>query len=279
MSNDNNTIFKALDDAEKKSKLFQLANGKSSNIVTVWKKGSSEKYELKATDYIRAKSEIYFNGKFDESLTGESLLMTFELSGLHFFGKCRLQSKANLSPCLVCDDDIYKSERRNNFRLLTYPHHQVFLNINVGKEEIERSNVLSLNTGKSETGIFKNFLEILDEDKDEKPEDFEGYLRFRVIDISVTGLAFQFGKIEKQFFKELNKSLGNVYLDFNGDMIRIPDAKILYIVDKPVSNSSAILYKAGVQFLEVDTNLDAVLAKRINETLRSTEAEFEDFIK
>lgn len=279
MGNDNNILFKALDDPEKKSKLFQLANGKSSNIITVWKKGQTDKYKLKATDYIRAKSEIYFSGKFDESLVGETLLMTFELSGLHFFGKCRLQKKSNLSPCLLCDDEIYKSERRSNFRLLTYPHHKVYININVGKEEVEKSNVLSLSTGSSETGLFNNFLEILDESSEKTAEDFEGYLSFRVIDISVTGLSFQLGKIEKQFFTELNKELGMVYIDFNGDVIRVPEAKILYIVDKPLSNSKATLYKAGIQFLNIDTNVDAQLARRINETLRSSEAEFEDFIK
>lgn len=279
MSKDNNILFKALNDAEKNSKLFQLANGNYSNQVTVWKKGDSKKYTLKVTDFIRAKTEIYVQGNIPEEFEKETLLLTFELNGMHFFGKCTLIMREGFPLSLSCTHELFKSERRNNFRLLTYPHHEVYVSINVGKSEIEKSNVLSMSTGQSQTSLFKNFLNIMDDIEEKDVEELEGYLRFRVIDISVTGLAFQLGKIESQFFSELNKDLGVIYLDFNGELIRIPNARVLYIIDKPVSNSKVKLFKAGTQFFNVDTNLDELLARKINHTLRSSESEFEDFIK
>lgn len=279
MAKDNNILFKALNDAEKNSKLFQLANGKYSNTVTVWKKGESTKYKLKVTDFVRAKTEIYVKGDIPEDFEKETLLLTFELNGMHFFGKCNLVLRPGMPKSLNCSHELFKSERRNNFRLLTYPHHEVYVSINVGKAEIEKSNVLNLSTGQSQTSLFKNFLSIVGDIKEKDIEDLEGYLRFRVIDISATGLAFQLGKIESGFFKELNKDLGTIYLDFNGELIKIPNARVLYIIDKVVSNSKATLYKAGTQFFDVDTNLDQLLAGKINQTLRSSESEFEDFIK
>lgn len=279
MSNDNNILFKALNDSEKKSKLYQLTNGKSSNVVTIWKKGQTTKYNLKVTDFIRAKTEIYIKGNIPQEFTGDTLLLTFEINGMHFFGKCKLVIREGMPASLDCSADLYKSERRNNFRLLTYPHHEVYVSINVGVEKIKKSNILSLNTGQSQTSLFKNFLNIMDDIEENSVEELEGYLRFRVTDISVTGLAFQFGKIESQFFTELNKELGIIFVDFNGDLIKIPNAKVLYVIDKAVTNSKATLYKGGTQFLDVDVNLDEILSKRINETLRSSEAEFEDFIK
>ena len=200
MSNNSNILFKALNDAEKNSKLFQLANGStSSNTVTIWKKGDSTKYRLRVTDFIRAKTEIYLKGNIPEEFAGDVLLLNFELNGMHFFGKCTLVIRDNMPASLNCSHDLYKSERRNNFRLLTYPHHQVFVSINVGKENIEKSNVLNLNTGQSQTTLFKNFLNIMKDVEEKDIDELEGYLRFRVIDISVTGIAFQFGKIERQY--------------------------------------------------------------------------------
>ena len=51
------------------------------------------------------------------------------------------------------------------------------------------------------------------------------------------------------------------------------------MLDSLAPDKSTRLKKAGVQFVDVDTNLDETIASVINQTLRSAEAEFEDFIK
>ncbi|MBD66739.1 MAG: hypothetical protein CME62_16145 [Halobacteriovoraceae bacterium] len=275
-----NIHFKELTDQEKESKLYNLVHGKNSKQeLTVWEKGSSQKYKLSADTFIKMKAEVMVNGEFPDELLEKKLLATFEFNGIHFFGEVKAIKRDKFPLAINFSEKLFKSERRKNFRLLTYPHHQVYINIYIGKKEIEQSNVFSLNTGQSQTTLFKNFLELIGE-KEKKSIDLEGYLRFRVIDISVTGLAFQFGNLESEFFKTIPKDLGSIYLDFNNKFIKIPEAKVLYIIDKFTTNKKNVkLFKAGVQFLNIDTNLDIELGKIINETMRNVESEFEDFLK
>ena len=60
---------------------------------------------------------------------------------------------------VVIHGKIFKSERRANFRLLTFPHHQVYLHIQTDDSELHESNVINFQTKVSETGIFKDFLD------------------------------------------------------------------------------------------------------------------------
>jgi hypothetical protein len=279
MSNEPNVYFKQLSLQEKKSKLALLPRTKI-NQITLWIKGSSDKYKLTVDEFFRSKNEFQLSGHLPEDLNGKEILFTFELSGLHFFGKCDIVSINGGRSFIDMKHEVFKSERRANFRLLTYPHHEVYISIKIDKEELKKSNVVNLQTKVSQTKLFKNFLNILDEGNDKNDLDqLEDYLEFRVIDVSVTGLAFQFGEIENSFFKDVNIELGQMYLNFNGECIPLSGGKILYKLDFLSQNKKNKLYKAGVIFTNVDTNLDSALAKIINETMRSIESEFEDFLK
>jgi hypothetical protein len=276
MSSDQGVFFKPLNDTERLSKFTQLANLASATI-TVWEKGKKDKHILSISKFSRVKSELKVIGKYPANLVGTTLLLTFEINGLHFFGKCKLHAKSETLIIMDCKFDLFKSERRLNFRLLTYPHHEVYMAIDVGAKKLESSNVVGINIGMSQTTLFKNFLNIIG-DK-EKQIDPDGYLRFRVMDISVTGLALQFGQIESEFFDGVEQCFENSFIDFNGHLISIPKSKFLYMNETRAADKKTKLMKAGVQFLEVDTNLDEELANIINQTLRSMESEFEDFIK
>jgi hypothetical protein len=107
----------------------------------------------------------------------------------------------------------------------------------------------------------------------------DGHIRLRVLDISVTGLAVQFGTIENELFDEINIELKNMFLEFNNEIFEIPNGKILYKLDYLARDKKTRMFKGGVKFLEVDTNLDEELARIINQTLRSLESEFEEFVK
>jgi hypothetical protein len=276
MTSDQGVLFKSLNDTEKLSKFSQLARLVQADIV-VWEKGKKEKVTLVVDTFSRVRIELKINGKYPPEFIGKVLLLTFEINGLRFFGKCKLQTRAGKITVLNCNYEIFKSERRLNFRLLTYPHHEVYMGINIGIEGVEQSNVLGLNIGMSQTSLFKNFLNIIG-DKEEQV-DPEGFLRFRIMDISVTGLALQFGAIEAELFKDSDQIYKNSFIDFNGELISIPKSKILYMNETKAVDKKTKIVKAGIQFLEVDTNLDEALAHIINQTLRNVESEFEDFIK
>lgn len=276
MSSDQGVLFKPLNDTEKLSKLSQFARLVQANVV-VWEKGKDEKISLNAETFSRVRSELKITGKYPLELIGKELLLTFEINGLHFFGKCKLHKRGGQTTVLSCSYEIFKSERRLNFRLLTYPHHEVYMGINIGTDKVEQSNVLGLNIGMSQTSLFKNFLNIIGDKKENI--DPEGFLRFRIMDISVTGLALQFGAIEAGLFKDTEQIYENSFIDFNGELISIPKSKILYMNEATAADKKTKIIKAGIQFLEVDTNLDETLALIINQTLRNVESEFEDFIK
>lgn len=279
MTADKNVIFKALNESEKLSKLAQLSKSKNSNIV-VWKKGSSEKHKLKVCDFMRMRSQIQILKDFPKELTSVEVLFSFELSGLSFFGKAKVVERLETQIWLDISGELYKSERRKNFRLLTFPHHSVYINFQIGKEKIRTSNVLSIKGNSGEqTGLFNNFLNLMGEESETETLDPEEYLRFRVLDISATGMAFQFGNIEREFFEGDEPTFNNSVLEFNKKMITIPELKILYVQDGYALDKSTTVTKAGVAFQNVDTNLDAELSLLINKALRSIESEFEGFLK
>lgn len=272
----NNVYFKKLNSDEKKSKINQLAKNLENKIV-VWKKGTTNKVSMTPVDFDYPTSVIQVTGSIPEEYANQDLLVSFEISGLHFFGICSLESPTGEKFFLKFLGDLYKSERRSNFRLLTYPHQNVFLHLKVDPEDEEKSNIVNFQTGVSETGLFQNFLKIIEEDNPDA--NVQGYIKLRVLDISVTGLALQLGPMEAKLFTEKDKELGLMYLEFNGKMVKIPNGEILYTMDFVGSDKKTAMLKAGLRFKDVNTNLDEELASLINQTLRSLESEFEDFIK
>ena len=218
MTADKNVIFKALNDSEKLSKLSQLAKPKNAEIV-VWEKGSTQKHKLQVCDFMRMRSQIQILKNFPKSLIKSEILLTFELNGLSFFGKAKVVERLESQVWLDISGELYKSERRKNFRLLTYPHHEVYINFKIGKEKIRTSNILSIKGNHGEqTNLFKNFLNLFDKEKEETL-DPEEYLRFRAIDISATGIAFQFGNIEREFFNDSETVFTDSILEFNNKML------------------------------------------------------------
>lgn len=275
--NEPSVYFKKLTESEKQSKLARLCTVNDSSVV-VWLKGSKNKYTLKPSQFYKSKKEILITGDVPDNLFNKEVLVSFELSGLHFFGQSKLitqtSDKLYLDFNLV---DLFKSERRANFRLLTFPHQKVYLHIKVPSEEVEQSNIVQFNTKTSETGLFTNFLSLIGEKNSIKK--IEGYIKLRVLDISVTGLALRLGDIENKFLEKIGPKFTEMYLEFNENMIAIPEGEILYKLDFLAPDRKTRMFKGGLKFSNIDTNLDEELSKIINETLRSLDSEFEDFLK
>ena len=88
MTSDQGVFFKPLNEKERLSKLAQLSNLTPSNII-VWEKGKKEKYTLTIGAFSRIKSEFKIIGKYPVTFIDKIILLTFEINGLHFFGKCK----------------------------------------------------------------------------------------------------------------------------------------------------------------------------------------------
>jgi hypothetical protein len=274
---DTGVYFKKLTALEKESKLLQLCRLNKSKLV-IWEKGSKDKRSVSAKQFTKSNSSIELYGKLPDGLIDKEILLSFELSGLHFFGAAKVSSVSKKVFFIDFSNDLFKGERRANFRLLTYPHQDVYLYIQSPQENSD-SNLVSLKTGTTETGLFTHFLKILEDDKEESATKLDGYVKLRVIDASVTGLAVQLSEIENKVLENNDQDLDEMILDFNGTRIKIPNGKFVYKLDFLAPDKKTKMFKGGIQFLGVDTNLDEELANIINKTLRSLESEFEDFLK
>lgn len=272
MDKENKTYFTKQNRKEKESKLFQIFNNKLELIV--WEKGKSSRFSFSCLDFNKENLQLVITSEKHDFSGINSVLYTFTFNGVNYFGKGELKEINAKRFRLECSDDLFKSERRENFRLLTYPHHMVYLQFPQEEEEVQSENkVVSFQTGQSQTGLFKNFLNLVGSDEDSGV--LEGYVRYRVLDISVTGLAFMISELEKETLEKQNE-IGPIKIDFTEE-IEIPMAEIRYII--PMLNKNIKSYKVGIQFKDVDLNTDQLLGRLINDTMRDFETEFEDFLK
>lgn len=270
-SSTDNTYFRELGQQEKKSKLAQIV--RHSGKLVIWKKGDKQRERFEYLAIEKDCLDIQLSG-FKTRYGGQEVLYTFELNGVHFFGKGKVTASNSFSCILNCDDTLYKRERRENFRLLTFPNHKVFVHIKMNNFE-EESNIIDFHTKMSQTGLFKSFIKLIG---DEDIPMREGYVCCRVVDISVTGLAIHVSELEKDYLEQ-NPKLGTIFIDFKGDEIEIPKAEVVYSTDAINQDRSSRLFKLGLKFFDMTKAADNMLGKKINDTLREFTSDFEDFVK
>lgn len=271
MTDETKAHFKELTVLEKQSKLSFVANQKIK--VTLWQKGVATKYQVYPTLFLIEDFILVLEPDSSLDKTIKDYLYNFEINGVSFFGKCILKNTdSKLS--LDCSGVLYKSERRRNYRLLTYPHYKSYAELELEEAQIAESNVVNLSTKKSTTGLFKNFLELVSDNEGDKVES--SALSFRVFDLSVTGVALMFGDIEYKVLKE-QKEITDLTIKLDAHEFQVEKAEIRYILD--LVGDTGYSYKAGIKFLDMDTNLDNKIGFIINQFLRDTDSEFEDFLK
>ncbi len=272
MTNSNSsTSFTKQNDSEKQSRLLNIM--KSDGDIVVWEKGSKSKDTFSCFNFDKSTFLVTLKTTSKTKLNGKNVLYSFVLNGVSYFGQGQFKQLETGQCTLDCSGDLFKSERRESYRLLTYPHHNVYVQIPVTAEQLKKSNIVDINTGMSQTGLFNNFLDIVGGNQKEQMK--EGFMRFRVLDISVTGLAFQITDLEKNYIAE-KKEMAPIFLNFNGDEIKISNSEIRYVI--PLLKRTGKAYKVGVKFKDLDINEDEFLGRKINEALRDFESEFEDFI-
>lgn len=264
------SYFKELSAKEKVSKVHNHVLTKGSFIV--WSKGTKTRTEFRSHYFDKNELKVHLDKKSTD-LVDKTVLYSFQYQSLNFFGTGKLIVENN-QLILYCNKDCYKVERRSSFRLLTYPAHKVYLHIKI-KGFAAQSNVFQLRTGVSQTGLFNSFLDLLNA---HDPGGLgENAIQFRVHDISISGLSFQVGKTEMQFFEE-GMVIENFIIEINNQKIAIPKGEIVYVVNTitPPLN----VYKIGVKFIGITEEADSKISSSINTLIRVYDTEeFEGIIK
>lgn len=274
MAGKNGAYFQQLIEKEKLSKLTQA--GRSQALLTVWLKGETQKYKINCDEFMAKEQRLICSGLGSKELLGKSVLYTFELNGLSFFGVGELKDLRKEKFALEVGEKLFKSERRSSFRLLTFPHHQAYMHLPLNEEDVESGNVFGIKSGMSETGLFKSFLNLIK--SEEEGVEKEGHAAFRALDLSATGVAVKVGTVEESYFNKGNK-VGPLALELNEEVVEIPEAEVVYKVDLVSQGGGKRAFKVGFKFLGVDEALDQRLVRLVNSALKDFEEEFEDFIK
>lgn len=266
--------FSKLDPKEKETRLQLL--GTSKGELTVWIKGQKDKKLQTALEFISDRNELILQEKDNIFPAGTTVLCSFELRGMSFFSQTQIQKGITGHNVLVFNSDLFKSERRASYRLLTFPIYEVYSEFDL-PEGYQGGNVIGMKTRSSQTALFKNFLKLIE--NREENDKFQS-IRYRVQDLSATGMALHVGELESQFFSK-DTIYKNVRLVFNDETIVIPEVLIVYLVDYVANDRNIKKFKVGLHFLNLPTNVDDQLGKKINKLLREIDfnKDFENFIK
>lgn len=268
------TYFSKLDPKEKQSRLIQLGNSRGQ--VTVWVKGQKQKSNFKVLEFDKDRLELILDTKDQVYARGTDLLCSFELRGMHFF----IQVVANKSLVghfiLEVKAELFKSEKRGSYRLLTYPIYEVYAEFDLG-EAYEGGKIIDLRSRTNQTTLFKNFLKLVE---NREGDNQHQTVRYRVQDLSASGMSLHIGELEAQLFSKdfVYKSVNLQFLD---EVITIPEVKVVYIVDSIAGDKNLKKFKVGLNFPNLPTKIDDLLGRKINQLLREVDfnKDFENFTK
>jgi len=264
--------FSALNDAEKRSKLRQLAQSKGS--VTVWPKGSASRTVYRIREFERDGDVIHLHHEGEPPKVDQALLGSFELHGVSFFFKAQAGQASEEGWQLRANGEFYKSERRRNFRMLAFPLYEVHLSLPLG-EGYTGGKVVDIQRRPGQTGLFRSFLKLV-EAAGSGAGETEASLR--VQDLSATGLSILLSEAELPWFRAGGVFEG-VRLRFPDETVTLPSLQVVYVVDQ-IGDRGPKKFKAGLRFAG-DTATEEKIAAKINALLREVDAnrDFEDFIE
>lgn len=268
------TYFSKLDTVEKLSRLGQF--GLSKGEVTLWIKGQKNKLSFRALEFDKERSELLLNSKETPFPKGTVLLCSFELRGMFFFSEVTCNTSIADHFLVEFKNTLFKSEKRGSYRLLTYPIYEVYCEFILG-EAYQGGKVIDLKTRGNQTALFKNFLKLL-ETKEDSGDDQS--VKYRVQDLSTTGLSLHIGEMEAQFFSK-DIIYKDMKIHFPDRTISIPEVKVVYIVDYISSDRNLKKFKVGLNFPNLPPIIDDELGGKINQLLREIDfnKDFENFTK
>jgi hypothetical protein len=277
----NNGQFSLLADHESQT-TFQALCRKEAFIV-LWKKGTTTKLNFTAEGFNKDQKLIQIrpdDSKAALSLVDETVLANTSLESLQYFFSGKISfDKTNNVYLLKLSENVYKFERRKNFRLTTATKHQAKITLKLPDSFSPPANVFKLDSRGEQTKLFKAFLEMLNEVNHGDTKTFK--VSFKVLDISIAGLAFVVGELERKYLFE-SDVFSNSHLEFNQASYIIPKIKLVYIMDFiDPSKPGTRLFKVGLQFQELPIEIDNAISMQISKEIRDTDMNrvFEEFLK
>ena len=267
-----NDHFTKLNTAEKRSKLRQLDQVKGQ--ITLWRKGDKNRLSHRTKSFDREQDTLAVHEELFVPRVGEEVLASFDLNGVSYFCKTKVVAAGNGELSLKCLEDFFKSERRQNVRVLTFPVFDLngFFNL---PSYYQGGKVLNLSRKPNQTGLFKNFLKLVDAGNDGEPR-----LKLRLQDLSTTGMSIFVGPAELEWFKA-GEVLVDTEIHFPQDVLRFPRTKIVYVVDHIGHMSrNQKQFKVGLRFEEMPSTLVEDLNTKIAAMLKTMDMnkDFEDFL-
>lgn len=265
--------FKELTQKEKVSKLNQFYRDVRGPLK-IWIKGAAQRENFKIAYMGANELKLELSPK-ESQYTKKEVLYSFALNGLTYFGQGKLESNDEQKLVLACSGKLFKAERRETFRLLTYPAMLIYLELYIGEDQDIESNVIQIKTGSSETGLFKSFLHLLGDQAERQLK--AGFIPVRVLDLSIGGLSVLMGEYEISHFNE-GDDIINSSLAIGPKSLSIPKMKVVHVVDAVGHTAEGKAYKVGLQFFDLPQDVELAISGQINELLRGQEDEFEDFV-
>ncbi len=260
---------------------------KQKEVIKIWVRGEeaqlyrvSDFHIFKSATDRKAYLSLFSEGKeSDDSYLGKRILLTFIINDVDYFTEGTVSFDEVHDTLIVeLDKDFYRSEKRSNERLLTYPHHQVYVYFKI-QDEKDESNVIELK--REEDKLYVDYKQRqkkeLKEKLKEKVADIDDLVGFRVLDISRSGVAYLVGEDEGKYFSE--KAKYSFYVLFDGDLFVVKGADLVYKVDYVGGKEGTKRYKVGLTFKPV-SNLTHYVTELLKEGVESDtmKREFEDFI-
>jgi len=268
------TYFSKLEPQEKESRLVQLANSRGQ--ITVWVKGEKTKNHFKVLEFDKNRLEIILDTKSNIYPNETVLLCSFELRGMYFFIQVTVKISIVDQIILEVNETLFKSEKRSTYRILTFPIYEIYTQFDL-EEAYEGGKVIDLKNRTSQTALFKNFLKLIETREDAK---LNQTVKYRIQDISVSGLSLHIGQLESQLFSK-DIIYKQVEIQFPDETIIIPEVKVVYIIDYIAGDKNLKKFKVGLTFSNLPSGVDDQLGRKINSLLREIDfnKDFENFSK
>lgn len=270
------TFFSKQSPDEKLSRLSLLGSSKSE--ILVWLKGKKERFTCSVIKFDKDRLEVVLDTKDVLFPVGTKVLCTFSLRNMDFFSEVIFQISISGHGVLQFQDTLFKTEKRSSYRLMTYPIYNVYADFNLA-EVYEGGKVVEMKSRTSQTGLFKNFLKLVDAKENTGPTE-GSQLQIRIQDLSTTGMSIHVGELEYQYFKK-DFIFQDVGIRFTTEVINVPQVKVVYVVDYISSDKNLKKYKVGLHFSNLSVTIDEKIGKKINSLLRENDfnKDFENFIK
>ncbi len=192
--------FVVQNEAELKSRFTNLIN----NEIKIFYQDIETKKSFQILEALE-KNKYYF--KSNENLANENRTFYFSINSVKFFFQGSFEKiNHNVFDYIInVRSELYKYERREDERLLMYPHRKAYISFDQSKKD---NNILYFSKTNKEEGISTR---ISEKDK------LNNVFNLRVLDLSKKAVAFLANQLEKDFLE--STKINKVKLSFEGEAI------------------------------------------------------------